>query len=716
MATSTALRILVILTIGPTIGCTGHVSGPDGSAAGGEGGGAGGNGTPDGGRSQTDGSSPGADSQPPGPPAEFAVAPNGDDNAPGTLAQPFATLERARDAVRAAIAGGAGATTVWIRGGVYERGATLALDTPDAGKANAPVIWRGYQGEKARLVGGRRLDRSWLEPVTSAAPVWARIAPVAQGKVMQVNLPAHGITSYGTLVARGFSHSAHAALELFIDGAPQTLARWPDLGSDPKTSVVALSAPNGMTFGYVGDEPSHWSQPAEAFLHGLWGYDWADDHLPIAALDTTNHTITLGEMSGYPLKDGQPFYAENILEELTVPGEFYLDRTTGLLYLWPPDGASGQDTVVSLLDGPLVRLAAGAAFVTWQDLTLEDTRSTLLEVQGSHDVLLSGLLLRNSGTTAVTISGNKNVMHGCEITGTGDEGVTVSGGDRKSLTAAGNVVEQTHIHHWARFDWMYKAGIHLSGVGNIVRHNLLHDAPHAAILYGGNEHLFELNEIHHVCQSTSDAGAMYSGRDWGARGNIIRHNFIHDIQSWRSSNVHGIYLDDTLAGIRVEGNVLYKVAAAALKHGGGRDDIMINNVIARCATGLATDARGSGRETKFNLVAKLDAVGYQMEPWKSRYPACAAIPDSWDLVSAPGALWLYPQGSIFSRNIGFANTAWIKEEQMATTYFAEVKDDVADQDPLFTDEAKLDLSLRPGSPALMIPGFQPIPFADIGIK
>ena len=305
---------------------------------------------------------------------ELAVAPGGDDNGPGTLAHPFATLERARDAVRKAIASGmpAPGATVWLRGGVYERGATLVLDTADAGRAGATVEWRAYPDETARLVGGRRLDRTWLSPVDATSPVWARLAPAARGKVMQVILPAHGISDYGTLVARGFGTSGHAALELFIDGAAQTLARWPDAApADPKVGFATLLAPNGNTFGYAGDEPARWTKPTEVWLHGLWGWDWADQHLPVAAIDTTNHTITLGAASQYPLKAGQPFYAENVLEELTVPGEFYVDRTSGTLYLWPPDGASGNDTVVSTLDGPLVRLAAGAAFLAWRDLTFE---------------------------------------------------------------------------------------------------------------------------------------------------------------------------------------------------------------------------------------------------------------------------------------------------------------------------------------------------------
>jgi hypothetical protein len=660
------------------------------------------------------GGTPGATGGP-----EIAVAAGGDDGADGDLAHPFATLERAREAVRRALAAGpTGPVTVWIRGGLYERSATLELDTADAGKPDAPVVWRGYPGEKARLVGGRRIDRAWLEPVTSASAAWVRIDPAARGNLMQIDLPAHGITDFGTLTRRGFNLSGHAALELFIDGAPQTLARWPDASpSDPGSGFVPLAAPAMLTFSYTGERPARWSKPGEVWLHGFWGNSFADAHVPVAAIDTVNHTITLGQAPQYALNDGQPYYAENVLEELTVPGEFYLDRSTGLLYLWPPAGSTGDDIIVSVLDGPLVRLGKGASAVTWRDLTLEATRSTLIEIQGGSQNVLSTLVLRNAGTDAVSVQGSGNVVRGCEISGAGESGVTVTGGDRRSLTAARNVVEMTDIHHFARWAWTYNPGINLAGVGNVVRHNLIHEAPHAAILYSGNEHLIELNEIHHVCHSSSDAGAIYAGRDWSYRGNVIRHNFIHDLKTWISGpGVHGVYLDDTLAGIRVEGNVFYAVTGAALKHGGGRDSILINNVIAHCGTGLATDARGSQRTSKYNLIAKLDAVGYLSEPWKSRYPECAAIPDSWDLISAPDALWLYPQGTVFSRNIGFANKRWVSERDMATTYFAEIKDDVPDQDPHFADEAKLDLTLRPDSPALMIPGFQPIPFGSIGIK
>ena len=48
--------------------------------------------------------------------------------------------------------------------------------------------------------------------------------------------------------------------------------------------------------------------------------------------------------------------------------------------------------------------------------------------------------------------------------------------------------------------------------------------------------------------------------------------------------------------------------------------------------------------------------------------------------------------------------------------YAEMANNLADQDPLFVDEANLDLTLRPESPAFTIPGFQAIPFDQIGIE
>ena len=650
------------------------------------------------------------------PADELYVSLSGNDHNSGTVDHPFRSLESARDAVRERLrANPSRSVTVWLRAGRYERRATLELGAQDSGTASAPVVWRAYPGERASLVGGRLLDPSWFRPITSASPAWSRLDTEVRTHVVQVDLSAHGITDYGELKWRGFGVPAGtAAMELFVDGVPQELARFPDANStEPKKGFLTIASKvNAKTIRYTGDRPARWTADSQVWFHGLWGNTWADEHKRATRIDTANHTITFVEEPKYPFKAGQPFYAYNLLDEITVPGEWYLDRDTGILYLYPKTTLSGKAIVVSMLEEPLVKLS-GASHVRFQDLTFEAGRNDLVQVTGGTGVVLDGLLLRNAGRRGATMSGTRHVVRRCEVTGTGERGVAMQGGDRVSLARGDNLIERSRFFKYGRWVWMYEPGLSLHGVGNVARKNLIYESPHSGILWGGNDQLIELNEIHDVCRSASDAGAIYSGRDWGARGNVIRHNFIHHVSTWLSGlGVHGVYLDDTLAGPRVEGNVFYKIQGAALKHGGGRDIRMVNNILAKCGTGLATDARGPSIFDKITVLEKLIELRYQAEPWRTRYPKCAAIPNTKAQVKA--GKWLYPEGVAFSRNLGWQNTKWQKVKGNATSYFAEIKDNVQDQNPLFVDEAHLNLALSPASPALDIPGFQAIPFDDIG--
>ena len=232
--------------------------------------------------------------------------------------------------------------------------------------------------------------------------------------------------------------------------------------------------------------------------------------------------------------------------------------------------------------------------------------------------------------------------------------------------------------------------------------------------------------MHHVCQQTSDAGAIYSGRDWGARGNQVQYNYLHDISSvFQGYGVHGIYLDDCLSGILVQGNVLYKITGHGILHGGGRDNVMVNNIIARSGEGIAADSRcvdwlpnGTPNNIpgdSWNLLEKLNNVGYQQEPWLSKYPACAAIPNDWAVVSASGSHWLKPEGCVFERNVGAGNTTFQSGD--ATTYaaYASIKDNLADASVLFVDEASGNLAISTNSPAMSLPNFAAPPFSDMGV-
>lgn len=89
---------------------------------------------------------------PPAWSAEFFVAAGGDDGHPGTVGQPFATLERARDAIRASGLAGKETCTVWL-GAVdelWKMGKTVGHGGPwkdrsaKAGVPSDPYLMTGY--------------------------------------------------------------------------------------------------------------------------------------------------------------------------------------------------------------------------------------------------------------------------------------------------------------------------------------------------------------------------------------------------------------------------------------------------------------------------------------------------------------------------------------------------------------------------------------------
>jgi hypothetical protein len=651
----------------------------------------------------------------------FFVAPNGNDSGPGSAAEPFATLERARDAVRAYTQTGflpAGGAVVELAGGRYERTSTLELTAADSGTAAAPIIWRARAGEEVRIHGARQVLPEWFTPVSNSSPVWARIDAGARGQIMQADLAAHGISNFGTLKQRNSgSSSTLSALEFFFDGAPQELARWPDVGESSadatKGFAYTFSPTSSNTFHYSGSRPARWGQAEDLWLHGWWRELWYDQHIKAAAVDTNSRLVTLAVAPNYGLTNAMPYYAENLLEEITVPGEWYLNRASGILYFWPPATPAGHDIQVSMLEAPLVRLTS-VEHVTWQDITFEATRGDLLAITGGSNNRVLHCTLRNAGNYAAKISGTRNGVSGCEIAGTGDGGIKLSGGDRATLTGAGNYVRNCTIHGFGRWSWMYTPGVSGSGVGQIIAHNLLYDSPHSAILPGtGNYNLIELNEIRDVCKWSSDAGAVYAGRDLGAHGTIIRNNFLHHIagQFGAGYGTQGIYLDDCLAGIEVFGNICYNVSGMGIQHGGGRDDLMLNNVLVKCGRAMGADARGLTWDMRATW-DNLQALPYRGTVWSNAFPQLYAMPTNWATVT--NGAWLAPRNTVFSRNIGWSNAVWVSSSSSATSYYAEVANNLPSSNPLFVDETGLDLTLRTNSPAFTIPGFLEIPFHQIG--
>ena len=272
----------------------------------------------------------------------------------GSKNKPFSSLEMALQA--AAVASKVpGGTEILLAPGRYPVTKGIRLDAALGGTADAPLVIRSVQPGKAILYGGATIKG--FQPVTDPA-ILKRLPEEARDKVRQCDLKSLGITEYGKLAVRGYQVPiipSPPTLELFSNAKPQTLARWPNEGFVKAAGVVepgdkSTGKPSVMTC--AEDRLARWTTAKDAWLFGYFRYLWADGTLPVASVDPAAKTITtavaydlvVGDAAANALEheigmnaaQGILYYTYNLFEELDHPGEWFLDRPTGLLY-WYPD-------------------------------------------------------------------------------------------------------------------------------------------------------------------------------------------------------------------------------------------------------------------------------------------------------------------------------------------------------------------------------------------
>ncbi|MDF1754553.1 MAG: right-handed parallel beta-helix repeat-containing protein [Verrucomicrobiales bacterium] len=571
--------------------------------------------------------------------------------ADGSEKQPFSNLPEARDAIRSARKSGKLAAdtpvTVVIKPGKYQVRQSIVFGKEDSG-----VTYRAEKPGSVVLSGGSTLKAEEFAKI-SDQKVLDRLDEGVREKVLVYDL---GEIIPGELAPfpKSFKGTPPAPW-LYSDGEMMTLARWPNRDAEKKgwTSfskvidnglpkpdaedpVLRKHHPGAFVFDH--DRPGRWDLESGAWLLGYWTHDWSDEVIKIASYDAEEKVIRLAANHSYGLKGGtwgaseRRFFAQNILEELDSPGEWYIDRNAKKLYFYPIKPVSKSEIVLATLTKPIVQIES-AEEIKLVGINLEYVHGDCLRVSKSRAIEIVGCQLSNIAGSGISANGEAITIRSCDLFNIGRGGISIYGGDRAKLIPANNLVTNNHVHHYGIFQRTYAAGVAVSGCGSTVSHNLIHDAPHNAIKYSGNEHLLEKNEIHHVVMETGDSGAFYTGRDWTSQGNVLRHNYIHHLGDYSSESTHtmGIYLDDCDSGDTLEGNVLYKVGRAFLI-GGGRDNPIRNNLIIDCPIGIHLDSRGMSwkqwnnpKYGGWNLEEKAEKLNYKSPPWSERYPNLAKI-------------------------------------------------------------------------------------------
>src|SRR5665648_49744 len=647
------------------------------------------------------------------------VSTTGNDSGIGTLDNPFLTLEKARDFLRIKkFSGEKGPYSILLRGGDYYFTQSTKFDERDNELTISPL-----KSEVVRFTGGITIDPGKAKLVAGSSK--ENIFPKnKRNHILMVNLKKLGITDYGHLNQVGFGHPPVCSwMELFIDGKPGHLSRWPNDSTITIGKVIdnGLASPNKKTekyggkFAYSGDHPSKWKTMDDIWISGYFKYGWADDAVKLASIDTIGKLFTTVQSHNYGFSSGKPWntwYAYNIPEEIDVPGEYYIDRKEGILYFYNPGKI--EQLELSVLADPFIVIEK-AEDINIQGITFDCARGIGVDMKSTSQCILKDCTIRNLGSYAVAvsdingmISGKNNGLVNCSIYQTGAGGVHLSGGNRHTLDTGKNYVENCSIHDFNRIVKTYCAGVQISGVGNRIAHCEIHNAPHVAILLSGNDHLIEYNDIHDVCLSTNDVGALYYGRNPSMRGNQVRFNYFHELGGVYSTSA--VYHDDGACGMNVFGNVFYKAGTIPSLIGGGSDNSYMNNIFIDSPLAIHIDNRLQSIANDWikpgNLFEKrLNAVKYNQPPYSLKYPELARY-----FEDNPAL----PKRNRIDKNV-FVR---IKKVIDGNPKFLDYSDNnfVTDEDPGFVSEKDQNFKLKKTSEVFKrIPGFQQIPFEEIGI-
>lgn len=663
---------------------------------------------------------------------QLFVATNGNDSWSGTLPQPndegtdgpLATLAGARDAIRARRAAAeqtVGSVTVTVHGGTYRLDTPLVLEPEDSGTPEAPVVYAAVDGERPVLSGGQVITG-----FEQRGPLWETVVPqVKEGQ--------------------WYFH------QLFVDGQRRRRARSPNDGyfriaeqlPGPPDAQGKAIARDRFVF-HAGDV-APWDRLRD--VNVVLMHSWETSIHPLQSVDPEQRIVQFSA----PLKEwwcigywekAQRYYVENARELLDAPGEWYLNRDTGVLSYWPMPGESlGETEVVAPHLTELVRLAGNpdeerfVEHVRLEGLTLHHS-DWVLDPKGNSSTQAAVEV-----PAAVTADGALNCgVIGCEVAHVGTYGIWFRRGCKDcsiqrnrlyDLGAGGvrvgedrmaeqdvaessrNLVDNNHIFDGGH---VYPAGVGIwvaQSSHNRISHNDIHDLLYSGLSIGWNwglernrthHNIIEYNHVHNLVHGVlSDAGLIYT---LGVSpGSVIRNNVFHDIWPYSTPPFGwGIYLDAQCGSYLVEGNLVYNTHSGGLMfNNGGHQHVIQNNIFALSAN-HALWPYSEKRPSTFRRNIVYLTQGELLIPYGERSLnerlAASESPGDWD----HNTYW-HTGGA---EQLRFYRHSFEQWQKMGLDSHSEVAD------PRFVNAAEHDFRLRPDSPALQR-GFQPLDIDRVGL-
>ena len=536
--------------------------------------------------------------------ADIYVSPTGSDAGAGTLAAPYATLTKARDAADLVKSGGQ--VNVYLRDGTYYLSAPLVFGASNSGtSATAPIIYQSYPGEKAIISGGIKVTTPWTSTTLN------------------------GVSVQTTKIAANLHVD-----QLFLNGKIQILARYPNYSFT--TKVLNGSASDAQSKASAGANPAE----GPGYIRGIHSSQWGGNDYYFTGKTTTQWVGDNNRGSGM-----SNTMAENVIEFLDSPGEWFYRKSTGDLWFYPPAGTTlGGSTVELASISQLVRFvgtsgtsANSVKYITFNNVVFTHAYRSLFDstgqfyemvlqsdwgicrkgavfMQNAENITIENCLFDHVGGNGVFMSAynNHNVVSSCDFEGTGANCVCLFGLSSSVRCAASaygaapncsdvtpgpltqdyprNCVVYNNLMDTLGIFEKQVSGVALSATElDTIRHNSICHMPRAGInfcdgCWGGT--VVDYNWVYDCVRETGDHGPFNA---WGRDRNSIfgsnnaaatfydsRHPTIIRMNRFEApAGMFGIDLDDQSSNYFQEKNL---ILGAGFKFQWTRADSAINNI------------------------------------------------------------------------------------------------------------------------------------------
>lgn len=672
------------------------------------------------------------------------IAKDGSDDNDGSLESPFATLEQARDTIRKYDVLPEGGVTVFLREGIYQRKETFVLEKQDGGTEEAPIVYRAYPGEEVMIDAGLQMDARKFSPVSDTMKD-KLLSDAAKEHVITASLSDFGIDSMEQYPIT----NGHASVDypmIIYDNERLSLARWPNstAKSDwPKFEAIRNGYMERSSTGegtflvrYSTDRPNAWThnQLEDVIIQGYFATDWYCE-AQYVTVDKTEQTLEAHDSSMYGVivpsyykEKTRPFYFLNVYEELDQPGEFYIDRKTNRIYLYPPTDTQNPNISMTRGDFDLIRMQ-NVSYLTLEGLTLTGGKQNAVSVTGGTHVVIDGCDMHSFHQKAalfknVTNSGMKN----SKIYFTGIGGVEFLSGDKTNLVSGGSFFTNNLVHDFSVLKASYGPAVSLNGVGILVDHNEFYSCPHQVIYLEGVGHIMEYNVFHDVVDNAADMGVIYMGRKLTDHDNIVRYNYFYNIGGGSASSggvvPHAVFTDDGSSDLYIYGNVFGEGLqhTQAIKTHGGQNVQVTNNLFLDWTTSFMVCDWGVYHWKE--SVNSSDGLGSTLamaltKPYLERWPWVAGLTE--DRIDQ-----FVPDTDVFQNNVTLylnkpkGNDVDCWGRNLAVSDIIGYEDNLVlgsedDGTSIFVDYEGGDLTIRPDSIVYQtLPSFEPIPFLEMG--